>query len=68
MLKCLVINFPELGYLQGMNYLAGTLMKYTTPENNLMILISMFESYGMKEYFEPSLIGLKKDFYILLSL
>ena len=26
-LKCLAINYPEVGYLQSMNYLVKTLMK-----------------------------------------
>lgn len=67
-LKCLVIHYPELGYLQGMNYLAGTLMRFTNPQDSLMILISMFEQYGLMGYFEPNLTGLKKDFYIFLCL
>jgi len=67
-LKCLVINFPELGYLQGMNFLAATLMRHNTPQDTLMILISLFETYGMRGYFEADLRGLKKDFYIFLSL
>ena len=48
-LKCLAIHFPEVGYVQGMSYLAATLMKYTTPENSLMIMISLFNEYGIKD-------------------
>ena len=67
-LKCITINSPETGYVQGMNYIASTLMKYTTPENSFMMMISLFEEYGVKEWFKPGMVGLKKDFYILLSL
>ena len=51
-----------------MSYLAVTLMKYTTPEETLMILIKWFEENGLKELFMPGFPGLKKDFYVLLSL
>ena len=51
-----------------MNYIASTLMKYTTPENSFMIMISLFEEYNIKEWFKPGMQGLKKDFYVLLSL
>ena len=67
-LKCITIHSPETGYVQGMNYIGSTLMKYTTPENSFMIMISLFEEYGMKEWFKPGMEGLKKDFYILMSL
>ena len=42
-LKCLAIYFPDIGYVQGMSYIAGTLMRYTTPETTLLILIKWFE-------------------------
>ena len=67
-LKCITIHSPETGYVQGMNYIGSTLMKYTTPENSFMIMISLFEHYGVKDWFKPDMIGLKKDFYILMSL
>jgi len=41
-LKCLAIQFPETGYVQGMNALCGTLMTYTTPEDSFAIMVSLF--------------------------
>ena len=67
-LKCLAIHFPEVGYVQGMSYLAATLMKYTTPENSFFIMISLFDDYGVKEQFLPGMMGANKNFYVLLSL
>ena len=67
-LKCLAINYPDIGYLQSMNYLVLTLMKYTTPENSFMIVISLFENYKIKGYYQSDMAGFKKDCYILLSL
>ena len=43
-------------------------MKYTTPENSFMIMISLLEEYGMKEWFKSGMVGLRKDYYILLCL
>ena len=68
MLKCLAIHFPEVGYVQGMSYLVATLMKYTTPENSLMIMISLFNEYRIKDQFLPGMPGVSKNFYILLRL
>lgn len=51
-----------------MNYIAATLMKYTTPENSLMIMISLFQNYGVKEWYDRDFTGLRTDFYVLLRL
>ena len=51
-----------------MSYIAVTLMKYTTPENTYMIIAKWFEQNDAKEMFLPGFPGLKKNFYILLSL
>ena len=67
-LKSFVINSPETGYCQGMNYIAATLMKYTTPENSLMIMASMFQFYGVKSWYDRDFTGLRKEFYTLLRL
>ena len=48
-LKCLSLQFPETGYVQGMGYLSATLMTYTTPEDSFSIMVSMFNMYGLKE-------------------
>ena len=47
-LKCLAIYFPDIGYVQGMSYIAGTLMRHTTPESTLLILIKWFERNDLK--------------------
>ena len=67
-LKCFVISSPETGYCQGMNYIAATLMRYTTPENSLMIMISLFQNYGVEQWYDRDFSGLRKDFYVLLRL
>ena len=51
-----------------MNYIAATLMKYTTPENSLMIMASLFQFYGVKSWYDRDFTGLRKEFYTLLRL
>ena len=67
-LKCLCLTFPDVGYVQGMSYIAVALMRYTTPENTFAIIVKLFEQSDAKEMFLPDFPGLKKNFYILLSL
>ena len=67
-LKCITIQFPEVGYVQGMNNIAATLMKFNTPEDSFMIMISLFKNYGLRENFLPQMPGLARDTYILLVL
>ena len=64
----MAINYPEVGYVQGQSYIASILSKYVTPQDIFLIMVSLFENYGMKEQFLPGFPGLKKDFYILIRL
>ncbi len=41
-LKCITIQFPEVGYMQGMNFIAAQLLKYNSPEDTFMIMISLY--------------------------
>lgn len=68
MLKCLANRFPEVGYVQGLSYLAAMLMNYTTPENCYAIMTSLFTEYKIKEQYTKKMPGLEKNFYIMLSL
>ena len=51
-----------------MAYIALGLMRYTTPEITYAIMVNWFEHHDAKEMFLPGFPGLKKNFYILLSL
>ena len=48
--------------------MASLLMRYTTPINSLMILNSLFENYDLSEWSKGGFEGLKRDFYVLISL
>ena len=67
-LKCLAVYYPDSGYVQGMNFLCTMLMSYTTPEDSFVIMVSLMKNYGLKELFEPGFPGLKKYYYILITL
>ena len=51
-----------------MNFLCTMLMSYTTPEDSFVIMVSLMKNYGLKELFEPGFPGLKKYYYILITL
>ena len=67
-LKCLALSFPEVGYVQGMNFLAAALMTYTTPEDSFAIMVSLMRNFDLKSLFEPGFPGLQKYFFIFVSL
>ena len=49
---------PEIGYVQGMNYLAGVILKYSTTETSVMIMLSLFDLSYNKDRYLPNLPGL----------
>lgn len=44
-LKCMARAHPQIGYVQGMGYIAAILMTYTTMCDALLVLLSMFTRY-----------------------
>ena len=51
-----------------MNYLAGVILKYNSPENSAMVMLTLLDKGYNKDRYRDGLPGLKKDFYIFASL
>ncbi|CAG9332307.1 unnamed protein product [Blepharisma stoltei] len=65
-LKTYALYNPEIGYCQGMNYIAGTLyLQVQNEEIAFKCLVSMIERFEMSELFIHSLPKLKQFFYQL---
>ena len=68
MLKALAIQEPETGYVQGMGYMAATLLTYMDMEDAFSCMIGILKGYKMNEMYMPKMPGLSKSFYIHLNL
>lgn len=51
-LKALAIVFPEVGYCQGLNFIAGVFLMYLNDEDAFWILYSLFVKYDRKILYE----------------
>ena len=64
----LVYSFynPEIGYCQGMNYIAGTIYsQFQDEEKSFKFMVALIEKYKMTELFTRDLPKLKQFFYQL---
>lgn len=64
----LVYSFynPEVGYCQGMNYIAGTILsQFQNEEKSLIFMVALIEKFQMTELFTMDLPKLKQFFYQL---
>ena len=50
-LKALSIVFPEVGYCQGLNFIAGVFLMYLNDEDAFWIMYSLFVKYDRKTIF-----------------
>lgn len=65
-LKVYAFYNPEVGYCQGMNYIAGTIYSLFQQEDlSLKFMIALIEKFQMKELFTNELAKLKQYFYVL---
>jgi len=46
-LKCLVISFPKIGYVQGMNYIVATLLYHCNESTSYWLSHALLEKYGL---------------------
>lgn len=56
---------PAVGYVQGMNFLAGSIMWHTTESKSFWFMINLLRKYEMRRNFLPGLPGLAKHSQIL---
>lgn len=58
----------EVGYVQGMGFLAALFLTYMDEASSFFMLHSLMKKYQMEGLFLPGFPDLKKRFYVLLSL
>ena len=58
----------DIGYLQGMNFIAALFLIYMDEESTFFMLDSLINKYEMKGLFLPNFPDLKKKFYVFLNL
>lgn len=45
---------PQVGYVQGMNFIVGALLYHCSEEIAFWIFVSLVEDYDMREIYMPS--------------
>ena len=58
----------EVGYVQGMGFMAAIFLIYMNEESSFFMLHSLMKKYKMEDIFFPNFPGLRKKFFILLNL
>lgn len=56
---------PNLGYVQGMNYIVGTLLWHCNEVDTFWLFIGLLEDYELRDNFRSNFPGLKKHFHVL---
>ena len=49
-----------IGYVQGMNFIVGSLLMHCSEEVTFWLFVSLIEDYEMRDIYMPSLPGLTK--------
>ena len=58
----------QVGYVQGMNFLAGALVYHCSEEIAFWVFVSLIEDYEIREVYLPGLPGLYMHTYIIDTL
>mmetsp|Transcript_8004 Transcript_8004/g.7502 ORF Transcript_8004/g.7502 Transcript_8004/m.7502 type:complete len:275 (-) Transcript_8004:291-1115(-) len=56
---------PALGYVQGMNFIVGSLLYHCNEAIAFWMLTTLFETFEMRDIFEPQLPGLYKHCFVI---
>ena len=67
-LRAYSVYDTEVGYCQGMGFLAGLLMVYMSEEDAFYMLVALLDRYSMSGLFRPNLPLLNKYFFQLQRL
>ena len=59
---------PAVGYVQGMGFITAIFLTYMDEESSFYMLHSLMKKYDLENIYYDDFPGLKKKFYILLSL
>jgi hypothetical protein len=60
--------YNSIGYVQGMNYIAGALLWHATESDTFWLVVGLFEKYDLLDNFLPKLPGLYRHCRILDNL
>jgi hypothetical protein len=64
-LKAYAVYNPNVGYCQGMGFIAGLLLMYMGEEDVFWLLVRLCQDYQLEPLFLPDLPGLERCTYIL---
>lgn len=64
-LHCLSAYCPNLGYVQGMNYLVAALLWHSNEVDCFWLFIGLLEDFELRDNFLQGFPGLKKHFHVL---
>ena len=56
---------PKVGYVQGMNFIAGSLLYHASEEIAFWLFVSLLDDYELRELYLPDMPGLNKHCQIL---
>jgi hypothetical protein len=59
---------PQVGYVQGMNFIAGALLYHCSEEIAFWIFALLIKNYGIRDVYLPGLPGLYKHTFVIDSL
>ena len=56
---------PNLGYVQGMNFIVGSLLYHANEEIAFWMFVTLIEEFELRDIYEPNLPGLYKHCFVL---
>jgi len=59
---------PQVGYVQGMNFIAGALLYHCSEEIGFWIFVLLIKNYEIRDVYLPGLPGLYKHTFVIDSL
>ena len=57
-----------IGYVQGMNFIVGSLLWHCSEEAAFWLFVSLIEDYDMRDIYQPELPGLYKHCTVMQQL
>jgi hypothetical protein len=56
---------PQLGYVQGMNFIVGALLWHSSEADCFWLFVTLMEDYELRDNYLPNLLGLSKHSQII---
>ena len=58
-------KIDDIGYVQGMNFIVGSILYHCSEEVAFWIFVTLIEQFEIRDIFEPGLPGLYKHSHII---